>query len=279
MAKSLQKTAKRLRNVELPHPGILSRDFYDNYELRCYEPSADLRPFVVHVWTQRKKADVTATQPLEVQTGPNIYLFSCEAKTFIQGVCSGSFKYDPTLLDVYAGIKFRPGGFRAFLDCSVAELTERVVSAENIFPGIESEFDTKLSSMTDRAIVAALEDTLRRQMPVVDKNLQRVTEIMELLQNNPMIESVQDVVHAVGKSERSLQVLFREYVGVSLKWVLVRRRLLAALAHASLSGLTWAEIAANLGYSSQSHFTREFKHVTGISPSAYRKLQKIPDLV
>ena len=279
MAKSLQKTAKRLRNLELPHPGILSRDYYENYELQCYEPPADLRPFVVHLWTQRKRLGGTLSRPLEVQTGPNIYLYSCEDTTFIQGVCSGSFKYDPTLPGVYAGVKFRPGGFHAFLGRSVAELSEKAVSAEDIFPGIGEELGSKVSSMRDAEIVDVLEDMLRRHMPVADKNLQRITEIMELLQDDPTIENVQDVAQVVHTSERSLQMLFREYVGVSLKWVLVRRRLLAALAHASSGRITWAEIAADLGYSSQSHFTREFKQVTGISPSACRKLQKSSDLI
>jgi hypothetical protein len=63
-----------LRELSLPHPGILATDFYDNFELHCYEPPEDLRPYIVHLWTQRPKK-ATAIQPLEIQAGPETYLF------------------------------------------------------------------------------------------------------------------------------------------------------------------------------------------------------------
>ena len=73
-------------------------------------------------------------------------------------------------------------------------------------------------------------------------------------------------------SERSLQHVFQTYAGVGVKWIITRRRLLEAIDRVrSQPHLTWAEVAAELGYSSQSHFSRDFKDVTGASPSVYLK--------
>jgi AraC-like DNA-binding protein len=79
------------------------------------------------------------------------------------------------------------------------------------------------------------------------------------------------VAKAYGRSERWLQQLFRDYVGVGLKWLLQRHKLLAA---AELIRETdrpnWAAIAYELGYSSQQHFIRDFKQVLGKTPVQYK---------
>ena len=75
-----------------------------------------------------------------------------------------------------------------------------------------------------------------------------------------------------GLSVRALQRLFRGFVGVGPKWVLQRYRLHDAVtaidtdpgAMADLAGL-----AASLGWSDQSHFTRDFTAAVGVSPHAY----------
>jgi AraC-like DNA-binding protein len=98
------------------------------------------------------------------------------------------------------------------------------------------------------------------------------TKIMRALTNDETLQSVKDIARIVGRSERSLQLLFNTYVGVSLKWVIARRRLLRTVQkiHDHTSS-TWTEAAAEQGYSSQSHFTRDLKKVIGLPPSQYLK--------
>jgi AraC-like DNA-binding protein len=71
-------------------------------------------------------------------------------------------------------------------------------------------------------------------------------------------------------TERRLQRLFSEYVGVSPKWVMRRARLHeAALRADSGEEIDWAALAADLGYSDQSHLTRDFTATLGIPPARY----------
>ena len=72
-------------------------------------------------------------------------------------------------------------------------------------------------------------------------------------------------------TQRTLQRLFAEYVGVSPGWVLRRGRLHAAaerVIHLAASGPeeSLAAVAAEFGYADQAHFSRDFRRVLGTAP-------------
>jgi transcriptional regulator GlxA family with amidase domain len=84
---------------------------------------------------------------------------------------------------------------------------------------------------------------------------------------------VDQLADLAGTSVRSLQRLFATYVGVSPKAVLARYRLqdaAAAIDDGEVEDL--AGLAASLGWFDQAHFSRDFRSVVGMTPSAY--LQK-----
>ncbi|OWW22121.1 helix-turn-helix domain-containing protein [Noviherbaspirillum denitrificans] len=72
----------------------------------------------------------------------------------------------------------------------------------------------------------------------------------------------------LGMSERQLERRFLAWVGMTPKAVarVVRLQRLAAHFH---SGLSWAEIAAETGFSDQAHMVREFRSMTGTTPARF----------
>jgi transcriptional regulator GlxA family with amidase domain len=87
---------------------------------------------------------------------------------------------------------------------------------------------------------------------------------------------VDQLADLAGTSVRSLQRLFATYVGVSPKAVLARYRLqdaAAAIDDGEVEDL--AGLAASLGWFDQAHFSRDFRSVVGVTPSAY--LQRARD--
>jgi AraC-like DNA-binding protein len=274
MVTGFQKSANRLQELQLPHPGIInSEDFAAHFALRCYEPSPDLQPFVTHIWTQRTKQpfDPGLKPPIEIVSGPNVYLFFTAESAFIHGVTK-TFEYDPFASVVIAGVKFKPGGFYPFLQRPIAELHVAAPSVASVFPAADEMFREKLLVQPDDSIVKMLENLLRSSSPQEDKNLDVITEILSALASDSSLRTVSATAQAFGMSERSLQLLFRTHVGVGVKWIITRRRLLQAISRSqSKPRPTWVEVATELGYSSQSHFSREFKEVTGMAPSEYIK--------
>jgi transcriptional regulator GlxA family with amidase domain len=81
---------------------------------------------------------------------------------------------------------------------------------------------------------------------------------------------VEQVAALGAMSVRSLQRLFAGYVGLSPKAVLARYRLQDAAATIDAGWVgDLAGLAASLGWFDQAHFSRDFRAVTGTTPSAY----------
>jgi AraC-like DNA-binding protein len=64
---------------------------------------------------------------------------------------------------------------------------------------------------------------------------------------------------------------FRHSAGLSLQRFVNRRRLRAAMAMLEAGATPLPQIALDLGFSSQSHFTRVFSDLTGFTPASYRR--------
>ena len=62
-------------------------------------------------------------------------------------------------------------------------------------------------------------------------------------------------------------------IGLSPKWLLQRRRLHDAVEALKAGRGTLAEVAADLGYADQAHFTHDFRTVTGMTPGEYLRDQ------
>jgi AraC family transcriptional regulator len=64
---------------------------------------------------------------------------------------------------------------------------------------------------------------------------------------------------------------FRNSAGLSLQRFVNRRRLQASMVLLSADSTPLSQIALDLGFSSQSHFTRLFSDMTGFTPSSFRR--------
>lgn len=70
-----------------------------------------------------------------------------------------------------------------------------------------------------------------------------------------------------------MQRLLRRYLGLTPKWLIQRRRLHEALDRLKHEDRPLAELAGDLGYTDQAHFSRDFRRVTGYSPGAFARAQ------
>ncbi|MBA2955866.1 helix-turn-helix domain-containing protein [Nocardioides sp. MAH-18] len=120
-----------------------------------------------------------------------------------------------------------------------------------------------------QAAVAEVESWLRTLLPVDDEGL-LVNAIVEHVEGDPSVQRVGQVCEKFAITERTLQRLTARRIGLTPKWLIQRRRLHEAaerLADAERPDL--ARVAADLGYSDQSHFARDWRAVTGLTPGEY----------
>ena len=105
---------------------------------------------------------------------------------------------------------------------------------------------------------------------------EEVAGIVALAAAEPGISRVDDLAQRVSTSVRRLQRLFAEYVGVGPKWV-IRRYRLHEITERMAAGerIDWARLAAELGYSDQTHLSRDFTSIVGESPTRYA--QRYPE--
>jgi AraC-like DNA-binding protein len=86
----------------------------------------------------------------------------------------------------------------------------------------------------------------------------------------PHIHSVLEVARETGLSRRRFAQLFREQVGLTPKLYCRLRRFEEVLRQIPLrTPVDWADVALAGGYYDQAHMANEFRHFSGISPSAY----------
>lgn len=250
--------------------GILDpRGAAKSFRLTRHRPSRALAPFVARYWIMRWSLPEPYQQT--VIPYPCVNLAVERGRSAIYGVASKTFSRVLEAEGLVFGVKFLPGGFRTFLGTSVASLTDRSIPIADLFDASAGEWEEAiLPRSTEAAMIAQAEQLLRAKNPRRSVEADAVLRIVNAIADERAITKVDDVVRLSGTSKRTLERLFREYVGVGPKWVIQRYRLHEAAEHAAGGqACDWAALAARLGYADQPHFIRDFKRFVGHSPIRY----------
>ncbi|WP_278932496.1 helix-turn-helix domain-containing protein, partial [Moraxella osloensis] len=83
--------------------------------------------------------------------------------------------------------------------------------------------------------------------------------------------TVADLAKYIDLSVSQLERLFKSVLNLSPTQMLQKIRLEYAIQLLNNTNLSIIEIAVRCGYSDHSAFTRQFKHMTNLTPSAFRK--------
>ncbi|MEB4209415.1 helix-turn-helix domain-containing protein [Mycobacterium sp. 94-17] len=168
-------------------------------------------------------------------------------------------------------IHFRPAGALAFLGCPLGDLEDALVDLTELWgPAAELLRERLIAAGSAELRVALLEAFLIGRMRRTDRDPPpRLAPLLRCVELDPSMR-VSKAQALSGLSRKSFATLFRCEVGLSPKAYLRVRRLQAAL-RALDAPTRGATIAAELGYFDQSHFVREFRSFTGITPTQYAR--------
>ena len=234
------------------------------------DPGRDLAPFVSRYWFVAWDLRGQAPYRQLIVPDPNVHLsFVNDTAAAVHGVAR---RHKYRVLEGAGrvfGVAFRPGCFRPFLRSPVSAITDRSVTAREVF-GPDVPQQAMAQAADEGEMVHVAERFLRANLPRHDPTAQTVTAIVARIAAEPDITRVDTLADRLDTSVRRLQRLFAEYVGVGPKWV-IRRSRLHEVNQRLATGfpLDWARLAAELGYADQAHFTRDFTAMIGEPPTRY----------
>jgi AraC-like DNA-binding protein len=241
--------------------------------------SEALAPFVERYWSV--SWDRTGRPPFrsEVLSHPSVNV-SVETGThprfgvelpavLVHGVVTRRFTIDLVGAGRVTAAKFRPGGFTAMTGVLPARNGVTPLAAE-LGPAPAALLAAVTAEDDDGARAAVLDAALAPLAPEPPAGYLELLALLDRMVDDRSLVRVEQVAALGALGVRSLQRLFAAYVGVSPKAALARYRLQDAAALIdSGEGDDLAGLATSLGWFDQAHFSRDFRAVVGVTPSAY----------
>jgi len=254
-----------------------------------YRPPAPLDSYIEWMWwSQRDVQQLYCEHMLPSASAQVIFALHDEPLTWrknltdktsavwTRGVVHGPqwsyFVSGPKPRGAAAGVSFRPGTAGAVLGVPITELTDLHISIDALWGARGRSMHQRLVDAHEpMAVFGVIEQEL----------LSRLTRprLIHPAIAHALVDPVQGwgftrisgVQRQAGYSPKHFTALFRGAVGLTPKhYYRVKRfgTVLQALTGGECSNL--AELAASLGYSDQSHLTREFREFAGVTPTQYR---------
>lgn len=162
----------------------------------------------------------------------------------------------------YMGVRLKPGAFYLLFQIDAATIMDNQVP----FSQVETVFDLEeiLTYQTTEERIELLKKYLSRKIKQVSNKY--YIEVIDTLYENPREQSVTEIALEFGYHQRQLFRMFQRYYGVSPKVLLNILRLHLCLTLLLEKNTDLLEIAMQCGFYDQSHFIKEIKRYTGISP-------------
>jgi AraC-like DNA-binding protein len=241
------------------------------FSLTLHPPSPELVGLVDRHWVVRW--DLTGREPYtqDVLPHPCVNLAFEAGRSAIFGVPTRRFRRELSGAGAALGTRLRPGGLSLLSDVEARELTDDVRPLSELLGPPARELERAVLSRDDIADgIAPVESFLRKRLRPLDPGAQLVQEVIDSMLSPVHDATVAELAARHGVVPRTLQRLFRRYVGVGPKWVLQRYRMHEAAERMLVDpDIDLARLALDLGYADQAHFGNDFHARTGRTPAAY----------
>lgn len=191
---------------------------------------------------------------------------------WLAGPHDGPVLNAPTAETHAVGIVSTPVGCRALFGLDPATVRGRVVDLEQAWPAATALREA-LQEETPEHCLDKVEATLHEGLRP-PPGWQRCAAAIASLEQDPR-RAIHELAKDLGITNAHLDREFVRVVGLTprvLARILRLRRVLTALDIHQTN--TWTGIAAEWGWFDQSHFIRDFRRHTGVTPSAYRQAQR-----
>lgn len=168
-------------------------------------------------------------------------------------------------------VEFRPGGVYYLTGLSQRESTDLKISLEDF----NTLFSLEVNSIFERTstikeLVEQL-DMLFLSYLLKSNIVDMTIPILENARKQNSIMSVKNISQISCYSERHLNRIFNNSLGMSVKSYLRLLRINLVLQEIQNNKIPFATLAQDIGYYDQSHFINDFKSICGVNPTTYIK--------
>ena len=169
-------------------------------------------------------------------------------------------------------VNLTPVGARLFLGVPLSELAGGVVPLRDLLPRQQATLAEELAGLRDwDARLDRVERLLLERITASRRSVDIVAWAVRRIEGAGGAVDMRELSRQLGYSQKHVITLFHEQVGVAPKLFarLVRfERLLQRLRAGD--GVSWAQLASELGYYDQSHLTRDVREFAGTTPTRVR---------
>ncbi|MFS0706423.1 helix-turn-helix domain-containing protein [Cellulomonas sp. 179-A 9B4 NHS] len=253
-----------------------------SFRIGRWGPPEDLAPLVRRYWVPTWSVPDGQEAEQRVLQYPVCLLVVADSYARFYGVQPGLSTTTLRGTGWAVGVMLQPAAGSLLVGGSVAPWTGRHADVADALAATASRADVDALVTRVRADMAAgataeaaqrsatdrVGAFLRRYLPVDDEG-RLVDAVVAAVEDDPDLLRVAQLCERFGVTERTLQRLTRRRLGLTPKWLVQRRRLHEAAGRLRAGGATLADLAAELGYADESHLSRDFRRVTGMTPGAF----------
>lgn len=170
------------------------------------------------------------------------------------------------------GIRFHPHTASVVLGNQINMFNDQVSDFTSVAGSAQVLHEQLLNAPTLNQQIELLESFLLRKLTAFQKKntkFQVVNHVIAEMRGEDFCDDIQNVAFKYGISSRYLQKLFLEFTGLTPKLFNKITRFQKSLLLRNNNDQSLTSIAYQSGYFDQSHFIRDFKFFTGVSPSSF----------
>lgn len=138
---------------------------------------------------------------------------------------------------------------------------------------IEKESEPDFHQIAETLSKAGFELMEDKSKVLIEKIKTLVIEIIHHKKIKPDLNFSEIISKSIGKDYSSLSNLFSSKENITIEKYIILQRIERAKELLKYNELSTSEIAFDLGYSSVSHLSSQFKQVTGMSPAQFKKIK------
>lgn len=188
---------------------------------------------------------------------------------FINGINFRPFQLIKTGRQEFLGIQLNGIGLRLLFNLSAKELNDNVFKGDEICSSLNILADELYHKPLFSQQVETILAWIRKRIPTMNYSISRAHSLLSLNDSHHL--TVKEISEKICLSERQLRRFSQDWLGMNTEEFILYNKYLHCLNRLHHRAEPLTAIGLEAGYYDQSHFIREFKSYTGITPRQYRE--------